>query len=61
MLDREPADIKSNGMSLVELCCEGHVRVASHQLLQKLEEKSSWRLSECICVLSLRADVLQLD
>ena len=34
MLDREPADIKSNGMSLVELCSEGHVRVASHQLLQ---------------------------
>ena len=39
MLDREPADIKSNGMSLVELCSEGHVRVASHQLLQKLEEQ----------------------
>ena len=31
MLDREPADIKSNGMSLVELCSEGHVRVVGRQ------------------------------
>ena len=70
MFKRESADIKSNSnvkrvkkheLSLVELCSEGHVRVASHQLLQKLKEKCGRRLRERICVLSLRGDVFQLD